>query len=78
MPKRVKHYMATVYYTSTGSSSTGKYSFTEDHATEAGTVLYSDGLSIDAAKKLCAKWTARGQGPSLRYSYALCVEDLLE
>ena len=76
-PTHVKHYEGTVYYTSTGSSSTRKYSFTQEQASEVGGVLEPHGLDIVLASKLCAQWTRRGQHKSIRYSYNLCVEELL-
>ena len=73
---RVKHYQATVYYTSTGSTSTGTYTFTEAHAREAGADLTEEGLDIGAARRLCAAWTRRGSlNQSVRYSYSLCVDE---
>lgn len=69
MTHRVLKYSATVYYASTGSSSTGLYPFTEAHAAEAGTVLETDGIPLAAAIKLCEKWTKRGNHGDIRYTY---------
>jgi hypothetical protein len=68
---RVLKYEATVYYSSTGSSMTKQYPFTQAQADEVGGVLESDGLNILLAKKLCEKWTQRGQHGDIRYSYRI-------
>ena len=69
MHHRVLKYEATVYYGSTGSSMTRQYAFTQEQADEVGGVLETDGLSIVLAKKLCEKWTRRGNHGDIRYSY---------
>lgn len=66
---RVKNYQGTTYYTSTGSSFTKLYPFTHEHADSVGGVLEEDGLDVVLAQKLCNKWTIRGRGESIRYSY---------
>lgn len=71
MNHRVRKYEATVYYGSTGSSSTSQYSFTQAQADEVGGVLEADGLDIVLAQKLCDRWTRRGQHESIRYSYRI-------
>ena len=68
---RVRKYEATVYYGSTGSSMTKQYAFTQAQADEVGGVLEIDGLDIILAKKLCEKWTRRGQHTDIRYSYRI-------
>ena len=67
----VHKYQATVYYSSTGSSHTKLYSFTQAQAAEVGGVLESDGLDIILAQKLCEKWTRRGNHGDIRYSYSI-------
>jgi hypothetical protein len=66
---RVKTYTASVYYKSTGSSMTKEYPFTEEHANEANAVLEVDGLNIEAARKLCNKWTRLGSRGDVIYRY---------
>lgn len=68
---RVQRYQATVYYSSTGSSHTQTYPFTEAHATEASTVLEPDGLNLALAQALCRKWTTQGNYGDIRYSYSI-------
>lgn len=71
MNHRVRMYEATVYYRSTGSSSTRQYPFTQAQADEVGGVLETDGLSVVLAQKLCDRWTRRGQHGDIRYSYRI-------
>lgn len=68
---RVLKYEATVYYTSTGSSHTAMYPFTQEQADEVGAVLETDGIGILSAKRLCELWTKRGQHADIRYSYRI-------
>lgn len=67
--RRVLKYEATAYYTSTGSSSTSLYPFTQAQADDMGGVLEPDGLDIVLAQKLCDMWTRRGDHTSIRYTY---------
>ncbi len=71
MPRRVKKYEGTVYYSSTGSSQTKLYEFTQEHADTVGGVLEEDGLNIVLAEKLCEKWNRRGQHVDIRYTYRI-------
>lgn len=71
MNHRVLKYECTVHYTSTGSSHTKLYPFTEAQANECGGVLETDGLNIVLAQKLCEKWTRRGQHSDIRYNYRI-------
>ena len=68
---RVRKYEATTYYTSTGSTHTSQYAFTQAQADEVGGVLEPDGLNIVLAQKLCDNWTKRGGRSSVRYSYRI-------
>lgn len=69
MQARVNQYSATVYYGSTGSSHTKLYPFTQAQANEVGAVLETDGINIESAKRLCEKWTKRGNHGDIRYTY---------
>lgn len=71
VPSHVKNYECTVYYTSTGSSHTKEYPFTEAHAREMNTVLEPNGIPLWAAGKLCEQWNRRSKHSSIRYSYRL-------
>lgn len=68
---RVLHYLCTTYHTSTGSSHTKLYPFTQAHADEVSTILEIDGISLLAAIKLCEQWSRRSQHDSIRYSYRI-------
>lgn len=68
---RVLQYEATVYHSSTGSSHTKLYPFTQAQADEAGTVLETDGIDLMAAIRLCEKWTRRGNHASIQYTYRI-------
>jgi hypothetical protein len=72
---RVTHYQATVYHTSTGSTSTQQHAFTQQQADEVGGVLEPDGLGYRTARILCERWTRRGQYGDIRYSYTTLTED---
>lgn len=74
---RVQKYECTVHYTSTGSSHTKQYAFTEAQAAEIGTVLQKDGIAILAALSLCERWTKRGQGDSVQYRYRIPLVEYL-
>lgn len=69
--QKVDKYEATAYYTSTGSSHTKLYAFSEAQAAEIGAVLEEDGIDIVAAQRLCEKWTKRGQHTSIHYTYRI-------
>ena len=71
MNARVARYEATVYYSSTGSSHTKLYPFTQAQADEVGAVLETDGINIVAAQQLCEKWTKRGTHGDIRYTYRI-------
>ena len=71
MNARVDKYEATVYHSSTGSSHTKLYPFTQAQADEVGAVLETDGISIVSAQQLCAKWTKRGAHGDIRYTYRI-------
>lgn len=66
---RVKSYTASVYYKSSGSSNTKQYPFTQEQADEVGAVLEPDGINIEAAHKLCNKWTRLGNRGDIIYRY---------
>jgi hypothetical protein len=68
---RVWEYECTVYYSSTGSSHTKQYTFTQNQADEVGAVLHPDGMPMWAARQLCEKWTRRGNHESIRYTYRI-------
>lgn len=68
---RVLKYEATVYHTSTGSSHTKQYAFTQAQADEVGAVLETDGISVISAKRLCEMWNKRGNHGDIRYSYRI-------
>lgn len=74
---RVTHYHASVYHSSTGSSSAKDYPFTQVQADEVGGVLVPDGLDTILAAKLCEKWTRRGNHGDIVYRYSLRIEDQL-
>lgn len=69
MSARVRKYEATVYYRSTGSSHTREYAFTEAHAREDGVCFEPDGLDLEVAKRLCARWSQQGDRGAIRYTY---------
>ena len=56
MTHRVLKYRRTVIDLNTEKPSTVLCPFTREHATEAGTVLETDGIPIDHAITLCTKW----------------------
>jgi len=66
---RVNQYERITTNTEKGTCFVEILPFTEVQALEAGSVLEPDGLSVEAAKRLCAKWTDLGKHGSLRYSY---------
>lgn len=68
---RVLQYEATVYHSSTGSSHTKLYQFTQVQVSEVGGVLESDGLDITLAQLLCDIWTRRGDNTCIRYTYRI-------
>jgi len=68
---KVREYSASVYYGSTGSSSSYTYKFTQAQANEVGAILESGGLNIKSAQRLCDKWTKRGNHGDIRYTYRL-------
>lgn len=70
MAGRLTHYEATVYYSSTGSSHTGRYPFLAEHAAEVG-VDFDGGVEEDVAKRLIARWNARMKRTDIRYTYRL-------
>lgn len=66
---RVSRYERTTSNIQTGHCSVELLPFTQIQALEVGSALEPDGLGVEAAKRLSAKWTERGRHGSIRYSY---------
>ena len=71
MTTKVTHYEGTVYYHSCGSSHTKLYPFLEEHAYSEGVTLDEDGIDIEVAKRLIAKWNRRRGHGDVSYRYYL-------
>lgn len=71
MTHRTQHYDRTVYYLDGTVVGPYREKFTQMQAMDAGSVLEEDGLALQAAIRLCDRWTLLGSFRDRQYIYRI-------